>query len=304
MTSIRNRNPGRGFRLTLLLAGAVALSACAVESPAYYRHGPAYGQEGRIDGFITAEGRCPTIRDHETNDVFALTGSVRALRPGDHVALSERSVDGRGCGGAPTLEVLSIDVIWRGDDHGDTWFDASRDGGDLNGFLFANRDRRGWYSERYAYINGGSGGNGGGPGPGPGPGRPGSYDRDRDAPPPPPDRENPPDSRYDDRSAPPPAPPEMDNPPSEDRDNRDIRDNDNDNDNGEDEQEELSVTGRLDLGGSCPAIHTPNGDNWDLTGDLGDHRDGDRVRILGVAAGSSACGGRALRIEEVQEPPR
>ncbi len=76
----------------------------------------------------------------------------------------------------------------------------------------------------------------------------------------------------------------MDNPPAEDRDNRDIRDNDNDN--GEDEQEELSVTGRLDLGGSCPAIRTPNGDIWDLTGDLGDRRDGDQVRILGVAAGS------------------
>ncbi len=170
MTRTRNRNPGRGFRLTLLLAlfvGTAALSACAVESPAYYRHGPAYGQEGRIDGFITAEGRCPTIRDHETNDVFALTGSVRALRPGDHVALSERSVDGRGCGGAPTLEVLSVDVIWRGEDHRDTWYDASRDGGDLNGFLFANRDRRGWYSERYAYINGG------GPGSGPGPDRTG-----------------------------------------------------------------------------------------------------------------------------------
>lgn len=263
MTRTRDRISGRGFRLTLLLTGTLALSACAVESPAYYRQGPR-GQEGQIDGFITFEGRCPTIRDHETNEVFGLAGNVRALRPGDHVALSERAVGGRSCGvNAPTLEVLSIDVIWRGDGHRDAWFDARQDG-DFDSFIAQSRDRGGWYSDRYAYLHGG----------GQGPGRPGPDDRDRDR------------GGYD-RDAPPP-PPEA-NSPDQDRDD-------------DEEQEELSVTGRLDLGGSCPAIHTPNGDSWDLTGDLGDYRDGDRVRILGVPAGSSACGGRALRIEEVQEP--
>lgn len=270
----RNRISGRGFRLALLLAGVLALSACAVESPAYYRQGP-YGQSGQIDGFITFEGHCPTIRDHETNEVFGLTGNVRALRPGDHVALSERSVGGRSCGiNAPILEVLSIDVVWRGDEHRDAWFDARQDG-DFDSFIAESRNRGGWYADRYAYLHGGAGA----------PGRPGPYDRGQDrggsdnAPPPPPAGDY-------DRNAPPP-PPEMDN-PGEDRD--------------DEENEELSVTGELDLRGSCPAIHTPNGDSWDLTGDLGDYRDGDRVRILGYPAGRSSCGGRALRIEAVEEP--
>ncbi len=277
MTRIGNRISGRGFRLTLFLAGTLALSACAVESPAYYRQGPR-GQEGQIDGFITVEGRCPTIRDHQTNEIFGLVGNVRALRPGDHVGLSERAVGGRACGiDAPTLEVLSIDVIWRGDGHRDTWFDARQDG-DFNSFIAQNRDRGGWYSDRYAYLHGGAAG----------PGRPGPVDRDRDrggddnAPPPPPPN---PEGGYD-RNAPPP-PSDMDN-PGEDRD--------------DEENEELSVTGQLDLRGSCPAIHTPNGDSWDLTGDLGDYRDGDRVRVLGFPAGRSACGGRALRIEAVEDP--
>src|SRR5436305_5445824 len=264
MTRTRNRISGRGFRLTLFLAGVLALSACAVESPAYYRQGPS-GQEGRIDGFITFEGRCPTIRDHETNQVFGRAGDGRARRPGGHVALSERAVGGRGWGAnAPTLEVLSVDVVWRGDDHRDAWFDARRDG-DLESFIAQSRDRGGWYSDRYAYLHGGRGD------------RPGPYDRDQDR-----DRDR---GGY--GNPPPPPPPGMEN-PGEDRD--------------DDEQEELSVTGRLDLRGSCPAIHTPNGDSWDLAGDVGDHRDGDRVRVLGYPAGRSTCGGRALRVEEVQEP--
>lgn len=264
---MRNRISGRGFRLTLFLAGLLALSACAVESPAYYRQGP-HGQQGQIDGFITFEGRCPTIRDHETNEVFGLTGNVRALRPGDHVALSERSVGGRSCGiNAPTLEVLSVDVVWRGDDHRDAWFDAREDG-DFESFIAQNRDRGSWYADRYAYLHGGGGGS-----------RPGPYDRDQDR-----DRDR---GGYD-TPPPPPPPGSMDN-SNEDRDD-------------DEEQEELSVTGRLDLGGSCPAIHTPNGDSWDLTGSLGGYRDGDQVRILGYPAGRSACGGRALRIEAVEEP--
>ena len=268
MTRTRNRISGRGFRLTLLLAGALSLPACVVDSPGTYRHGPYGGREGRIDGFITFEGRCPTIRDHETNQVFGLTGNVRALRPGDHAALSERAVGGRACGiDAPTLEVLSVDAVWRGDDHRDAWFDARRDG-DLESFIAQSRDRGGWYSDRYAYLHGGGG---------QGPGRPGPYDRDRDR-----DQDR---GGYD--NPPPPPPPGMDN-PGEDRD--------------DEEQEELSVTGRLDLRGSCPAIHTPNGDSWDLTGALGDYHDGDRVRILGYPAGRSACGGRALRVEEVSTP--
>jgi hypothetical protein len=280
MTSTRNRISGRGLRLTLFLAGTLALSACAVESPAYYRQGPS-GQQGQIDGFITFEGRCPTIRNQETNEVFGLTGNVRALRPGDHVVLSERSVGGRSCGiNAPTLEVLSIDVVWRGDSHRDAWFDAREDG-DFDNFIAESRDRGGWYADRYAYLHGS----------GAGPGRPGPNDRDQDrggysnAPP------APPEGGYD-RSAPPP-PQDMDN---HDRDSRG-------EDQGDDEEnEELSVTGKLDLGGSCPAIHTPDGDSWDLTGSLAGYQDGDRVRVLGYPAGRSACGGRALRVEEVQNP--
>jgi hypothetical protein len=292
MATPRNRALAQGFRLTLLLTAALSLPACVVEPPpGYPHHGPygdRYNQGGpvdQIDGFVTFEGRCPTLRDHESDRVFALTGNTRALRPGDHVTLSEREVGGNSCGlNAPTLEVVGIDTIWRGDDHRSVYYDASRDG-DFDRFIVENRDRGGWYADRYAYRTGNRG---------PGDDRGGRSDRDGDRQdhgrygnPPDNPPNNPPDNppmdpneRYDRN-----APPDQANPP-EDPD--------------EDEQEELSVTGRLDFGGSCPAIHTPNGDSWDLAGDLGNYHDGDRVQVIGVARGRSSCGGRTLEVSSIK----
>jgi hypothetical protein len=277
-----------GSRLALVLTAALSLPACYVGPPPGYPHrhyddrraGPA-GPVEEIDGFVTFEGRCPTLREHGSDQVFALTGNTRILRPGDHVRLSERAVDarrGNPCGlDAPTVEVTGIEAIWRGEGHRDAYFDARRDG-DFDRFLAANRDRGGWYSDRYAYRNG----NVDHPGEeGPGPGSDRRYESPPYAPP---------------MNVPPPPGSDADRPPMP----QDRPDADRDNRDNDDEQEQLSVTGRLDLGGSCPAIHTPNGDSWDLIGNLGTYRDGDRVNVIGVATGRSSCGGRALTVSEIR----
>jgi hypothetical protein len=225
----------QGSRLALLLGAALSLPACVVETQPYHPRGPyddSYrydrGQD-QIDGFITAEGRCLTLRDHQSSQVYSLAGNTRDLRPGDHVLLSERETDGDPCGvHGPTLEVLRVDAVWKGDDHDSAYFDSRRDG-DFETFISQNRALGGWYADR---------------------------------------------------------------------------DNTGRDDNGEDEHEALRVDGRLDLRGSCPAIHTPDGVSYDLDGNLGDFHDGDRVRVIGVLQGRSACGGRTLEVNEIHPPER
>jgi hypothetical protein len=287
------RTLARGAQLALLLGAALSLPACYVETRPYPHHGPYEDRDrydrgqDQIDGFVTFEGRCPTIRDHRSSQVYSLTGNTRDLQPGDHVLLSEREADGDTCGvQGPALEVLRVDVVWKGDGHDSAYFDSRRDG-DFESFISQNRGLGGWYADRYAYLNGGGG-------------RPG-RDRDR--------------GRYDNGAPPSPPPPqyddrdrgrEMDRDRDMDRDSvRDNtgRDTDRDN-NGEDEHEALRVDGRLDLRGSCPAIHTPDGVSYDLDGNLGDFHDGDRVRVIGVLQGRSACGGRTLEVNEIHPPER
>ncbi|HEY0558451.1 MAG TPA: DUF5818 domain-containing protein [Thermoanaerobaculia bacterium] len=277
----------RGSRLPLLLAAALSLPACYVGPPPGYHpsdrpydddraeSGPADQPVDQIDGFVTFEGRCPTLREHGSDEIFALTGNTRALRPGDHVRLSEREAEENPCGGdAPTLEVTRIEAIWQGDGHRDAYFDARRDG-DLDRFLSASRSRGGWYAERYAYRTGNVD-------------RPGEDRRDQSPPYVPniPDQPNQPDDPNG-RSAEPAPPPGAPDRPDMDSDD-------------DEEREQLSVTGRLELGGQCPVIRTPQGDSWDVIGDLGDYRNGDRVNVIGVATGRSACGGRALTISEIR----
>jgi hypothetical protein len=237
----------------------------------------------QIDGFVTFEGRCPTLREHGSEEVYALSGNTRALRPGDHVRLSEREAAGNPCGGgAPALEVIGIDAIWQGEGHRDAYFDARRDG-DLGSFLAENHDRGGWYAERYAYLSGNVD-------------RPGRGDRDqdrhgdRDG-----DNRNP-DRRYESPPYVPPIPNGQRADPDQPQAAPEAQDMDRDDD---EEHEQLSVTGRLDLGGSCPSIHTPQGDSWDLVGNLETFQNGERVNVIGVATGRSTCGGRALTISEI-----
>jgi hypothetical protein len=112
-----------GTRLALVLAAALSLPACYVGPPPGYPHrhydDRRAGSVEEIDGFVTFEGRCPTLREHGSDQIFALTGNTRDLRPGDHVRLSERAVDprrGNPCGiDAPTVEVTGIEAIWRGE---------------------------------------------------------------------------------------------------------------------------------------------------------------------------------------------
>ena len=161
-------------RPSLLLAAALSLPACYVgPPPGYHPDGPyesrprgPRGPVDEIDGFVTFEGRCPTLREHGSEEVYALSGNTRALRPGDHVRLSEREAVGNPCGSdSPALEVIGIDAIWQGEGHRDAYFDARRDG-DFGSFLAENHDRGGWYADRYAYMTGNVD-------------RPGRRDRDR-----------------------------------------------------------------------------------------------------------------------------
>jgi hypothetical protein len=315
------RDLAKGLGSVLLLSAALALPSAAAAQPGRYGNrapypGRSYGQTG-IDGFISSEGgRCPSIRDHRSGRTYPLTGVTRELRPGDHVVLDARPVDGSTCGaGGSALQVLEVRTVWTGGDHGSAYFDARRDGS-FGRFILSNRDRGGWYSDRYAYLRQGRTTPRGGPY-GQDAGR---HDRSRpyydgqdDSGMPPPnalapnapapnDDRYPPDTSYDnsydngqggqggqyDESDAPEAPA-----PGGAYDDRTDR-------SGGDRQL-ITVDGTLDYNGACPVVRVGNGTSYDLAGDLGNHHDGDRVRVLGFAAGRSSCGGTALEVQEIRK---
>jgi len=313
MTTLTKRNLAKGFTPVLLLAAALSLPSRADAQYSPYRNRP-YGPsvQGTLDGFITAQsGRCPTIRDHRTNRTFYLVGNTRDLRPGDHVRLLERVARTNTCGAqAPTVEVLQVRTIWASAQHRSAYYDATRDGAFAN-FIVRNRNRGGWYADRYAYRQQGGGDRYGQYGSQDD--RYGQYDR-RPAPNAPNgpyddryDRTRPNDDRngqYDDNGG------QYDrNDPNDqyddqyDRDNRDNRDNDDDQyDNGpgnNDNRRLTAIDGTLDFNGDCPSIRSGS-TTYDLAGDLGNYHDGDRVHVTGFVAGRSSCGGTALEVQEIR----
>jgi hypothetical protein len=296
-----------------LLVAALALpgSASAQYRPGYpspYHGGYGYGQQGTtVDGFITADrGRCLVLRDHQRRTYY-LSGDTDGLRPGDHVSLRERSLSRSSCGNdGPTLEVLDVRTVWTGGSHRSAYFDARRDG-DFGRFLERSRDRGGWYSDRYSYMQRGGGPNG----------TSGRYgDRDRYEP----NGPNGPNGRY----APPYGPngqaqpqPQYDpnnqydpNGPGQYDQNGQYNDDQRYDqnappDNGPYDRsgaapQSISVDGTLDFNGSCPAVRDRGGVSYDLAGDLRSFHNGDRVHVTGVLAGSSSCGGTALEVQEIR----
>jgi len=301
------RNLAKGLGPVLLLTAALSLPSRADAQYSPYRnrsYGPSV--QGTLDGFITAQnGRCPTIRDHRTNRTFYLVGNTRDLRPGDHVRLLERSVRTNTCGvQAPTLEVLQVRTIWVGSQHRSAYFDATRDGR-LDRFIALNRNRGGWYADRYAYRQQGGqyGDDRYGQYGSPDGGGYGQYDR-RPAPPAAPAPNGPYDDRYD-RT-----------PPNDDRngqydDNGGQYDRNDQYDDQYDRNDDapydrdggnrqlITVDGTLDFNGDCPSVRSGS-TSYDLAGDLGSYHNGDRVHVTGFVSGRSSCGGTALEVQEIR----
>ena len=275
-----------------LLAAVLALPASAQYRPGYpspYR-GNGYGARGTVDGFVTADrGRCLVLRDHQRR-TFYLSGDTDGLRPGDHVTVREHTLSRSYCGNdGPTLEVLEVRTVWTGGSHRSAYFDARRDG-DFERFLDRSRDRGGWYSDRYSYMQRGGGY--------------GDRGRDRYAPPngpngqyAPPDDQNGPDQpqpqyepneQYGPNGQGQPPPPQYE--PNGQNDNPGYDQND--------DSQPITVEGTLDFNSSCPSVRDRNGTSYDLAGDLRGFHNGERVRVTGVLSGSSSCGGTALEIRE------
>ncbi|HET9210661.1 MAG TPA: DUF5818 domain-containing protein [Thermoanaerobaculia bacterium] len=288
-----------------LLIAALALPAGASAQyrpgypPSYRGYGP--GPQGTVDGFITADsGRCLVLRDHQRRPYY-LSGDTDGLRPGDHVSLRGRTLSRSYCGNSgPTLEVLDVRTVWQGGSHRSAYFDARRDGR-FESFLDRSRDRGGWYSDRYSYMQRegdryGRYGDRGRYAPPNGQYAPPNGPNGQYAPPsePPEDQGQPPqyepddqygpNGQYDDQGGPPPE----EGPYDQNGDNRSDR-------------QPISVDGTLDFNGPCPAVRDGNGASYDLAGNLQGFHNGERVRVTGLLSGSSSCGGTALEIQEIRE---
>jgi hypothetical protein len=301
------------------LLGAVPLLAMALALPTsaqYYRPGypsPSYrgygGPQGTVDGFVTeGNGRCLALRDHQRRP-FYLSGDTAGLEPGDHVVLRGRTIGRSSCGGnGPTLEVLDVRTVWTGGGHRTAYFDVRRDG-NFERFLERSRDRGGWYSDHYSYLQRGDGRYGQyAPPPG------GPYDRNGQPsyPPPgqpsyqgqpqyqgPPDQGQPqydPNDQYSPNGPGQPPPPQYE--PNSQSDDQQYDQNGDDRGGA---PQSISVEGTRDFNGSCPAVRDRSGPSYDLAGDLRGFHNGQRVRVTGLLSGSSSCGGTALEIQEIRE---
>jgi hypothetical protein len=108
----------------LLLAASLVLPVEA--APAHGRQAAqraaqnrSRGQQGQvIDGWLSDEGaECPALRDHGGR-LWTLTGDAHSLRPGEHVRLYGRVVDGSACAWqGTTFEVLEVKNVWADEGH-------------------------------------------------------------------------------------------------------------------------------------------------------------------------------------------
>jgi hypothetical protein len=308
MNTLKKRNLAKGLGPVLLLSAALALPAAATAQPSRYGnpYTGRYGGTRSVDGFVTYRGgSCPTIRDHRSGQSYFLAGGTRELRPGDHVVLGGRLTSGSACGTrGPALQVLEIRTIWTGGDHRAAYFDARRDGS-FERFIFRSRDRGGWYSDRYTYLRQGRAPQGGGRYGAPyDRARPNDvpYDDDRGQ------YQGQPDDRgqYDQRSQPDDSyDDEQIVDPNDDgyaapNDTNDTYDQDDRADRSGGSRQVVTVDGTFEFDSTCPSLRGTDGKSYDLAGELGNSHDGDRVRVRGVLAGRSSCGGTALEVQEIR----
>jgi hypothetical protein len=320
MNIIKKRNLAKGLGPVLLFSAALALPAATNAQPSRYGYGNPYSGRGgtrSVDGFVTYRGgSCPAIRDHRSGQSYSLAGNTRELRPGDHVVLGGRLASGSACGTrGPALQVLEIRTIWTGGDHRAAYFDARRDGS-FERFILRSRDRGGWYSDRYTYLRQGRAPQGGGRYDSPPYGAPDRrarpndvpYDDDRgqyqgQAQAQPDDQgqydQSPqPDDSYDDEQIAAPndddyTAPNAPNAPNDTYDQDDRADRSG-------SRQVVTVDGTFEFDSTCPSLRGTDGKSYDLAGELGNSHDGDRVRVRGVLAGRSSCGGTALEVQEIR----
>jgi hypothetical protein len=258
-----------------------------------------------MDGFVAADrGRCLVLRDHQRRTFYLSGGGTDGLRPGDHVTVRERTMSRSNCGNdGPTLEVLDVRTVWNGGGHRSAYFDARRDGNFVR-FLERSRDRGGWYSDHYSYLQRGDHYGQYAPPPG------GPYDRNGQPPYPPPGQpqyqgppQGPPDQdqpQYDPNGQGQPPPPQYD-PNGGQYDSQPYDQNGQNGDDRGAPPRSISVDGTLDFNGACPAVRDRSGTSYDLAGDLRGFHNGERVRVTGLLSGSSSCGGTALEVQEIRE---
>ena len=101
----------------LLLAASLVLPVEA--APEHGRQAAQNRQQGQvIDGWLSDEGaECPALRDHGGR-LWTLTGQANSLRPGEHVRLYGRIVDGSACAWqGTTFEVLEVKNVWADEGH-------------------------------------------------------------------------------------------------------------------------------------------------------------------------------------------
>lgn len=97
----------------LVLAGALALPTRGSAMD--------YPNLTRIDGFLTANGDCVLLRQHDGR-MYSLRGDLDGLRSGDHVRLEGRFAPDPGCG-ASGFEVNTIQALWADENHEHTYYD-------------------------------------------------------------------------------------------------------------------------------------------------------------------------------------
>lgn len=104
------------------LLGPVLLLAASLSLPVETAAAPAHrsrGQQGQvIDGWLSDEGaECPALRDHGGR-LWTLAGNAHGLRPGEHVRLYGKVVDGSACGWQGTaFEILEVKNVWADEGH-------------------------------------------------------------------------------------------------------------------------------------------------------------------------------------------
>lgn len=84
-----------------------------------------------------------------------------------------------------------------------------------------------------------------------------------------------------------------------DRYSRDRYDDRSDRSDRDGNRDLVSIAGRLDDRGRCPAIRGDRGEYYDLVGDLRDFRSGDHARVIGFLGVRSSCGGQAIEVQEI-----
>jgi hypothetical protein len=109
----RRRSCFRVLGPALLFLGALALTPGTSYA--------AYPGVAHVDGFLSANGGCLMLRDHDGR-VYSVIGSTEGLYAGDHVRLEGRLAPDPGCS-APGFDVTLVQTLWGDERHRTTRYD-------------------------------------------------------------------------------------------------------------------------------------------------------------------------------------